>query len=331
MIINETLGLLLAILGGFTTGTFAIFLKYMSPLKWENFWGLYVFVSLILAPVIFASFVIPDFFRILSIIPFNLMLVPMIFGAIWGIGNILFGLSLVRIGLALTYTIVLGLVILIGTVLPIFINNTQVSQHSVVFLVLGLPITLLGVILSGYAGIVRDGLEKLDASLKLGILIAILSGITSSMLNIGFVSAREITKIIQAEGISATNASSLIWVIVLFSGFLVNIGYVIYLLIRKKTMILYRKITLKIILAVFIAGVFWYSGTALFGFAANMLGSLGPSVGWAIFISLSVVVSNMWSIKFGEWKKSSKALNIQIKSLVLIVLGVISIAISALK
>lgn len=328
---NEILGFILVLVAGFALGTFAIFLRYMSPLKWENFWGLYVIVSLILGPIIFAFLLIPNFFQILPLVPINLLVVPMLFGAIWGVGNVLFGMSVVRIGLALTYTIILGLVTLIGTVLPIFINHTYISVQAQYFLALGLMIIMLGIILSGYAGVLRSGLGRLNKSLAVGFTIAIISGITSSTLNVGFVSGAGIAKIVHDEGISLANASSLIWVVVLFSGFLVNIGYVLYLLVKNKTASLYKKMTTKILLAVIAAGTLWYVSFALFGLSANMLGNLGPSVGWAMLISLSIVISNVWSIKFGEWKNSGKALNMQLKSLGLIIIGIVSIAISVLK
>lgn len=332
MMVNSLIfGFLLILIAGFTQGTFAIFLKYMHPLKWENFWGLYVIVSLILGPVIVASFLIPNLFHIISLIPISFMVIPMVFGAIWGIGSLLFGISLVRIGLALTYTIVLGLVTVIGAVLPILINHTQMSVQSLTFLVLGLIIILSGTVLSGYAGVLKDGLGKLNKSFKIGILLAVISGITSSMLNVGFVSAGSIVKVAQQHGISVANTSSLIWVIILFGGFLVNIGYVLYLLIKNKTIGLYKKINLKILLAAIVAGVFWYVSFALFGFAANILGNLGSSVGWAMLISLSIVISNIWGITFGEWKGSPNALKTQIRSIGLIIIGTISIAISAIK
>lgn len=328
---NEILGFILVLIAGLSQGTFAIFFKYTSPLKWENFWGLYAIVALILGPVIFAFLLIPNFFRILPLVPVQLLFVPMLFGAIWGVGSVLFGISLIRIGLALTYTIVLGLVTIIGTVLPIFINNIHINVQAQYFLISGLIITLLGIILSGYAGVLRDGLGKFNKSLMVGFLVAVVSGIASSMLNVAFVSGGGIAKIAHTQGVSLANASSLIWVVVLFSGFLVNIGYVLYLLVKNKTVPLYKKMTLKILLAIIAAGILWYMGFALFGLSANMLGKLGPSVGWAILISLSIVISNVWSIKFGEWKNSDKALNIQLKSLGLIIIGIVSIAISVLQ
>ena len=68
----------------------------------------------------------------------------------------------------------------------------------------------------------------------------------------------------------------------------------------------------------------------LVGIAANKLGSLGPSIGWAMLLSLSIVISTVWGIKFGEWKNSKVAFKYQLNALTVIVFGVIMIALSGL-
>ncbi|MDO8618483.1 MAG: L-rhamnose/proton symporter RhaT [Candidatus Daviesbacteria bacterium] len=328
---NEFTGFLLVLIAGFTQGTVGALLRYTKPLRWENFWGIYVFLAFVVGPVMFAKLLIPNFDQLIFSIPPEYLYLPLLFGAIWGLGNVLFGISLVRIGLSLTSSIIIGLVVLLGSILPIFINHVVLTPSSLIFLIAGLVIVITGVGLSGYSGMLRDKGQNVGKGIVSGIIIAILGGIFSSMLNVGFVTGKNIALLAEESGVSNDNSSLLIWVVAIFAGFLVNIVYVIYLLFKNKSLNVYKKITWGNILTISAAAIFWYASFALFGIAAGKLGKLGPSVGWAMLLSLSIIISNLWGIKFGEWKNSKVALGFQLKSLGLIILGIVLIAISALS
>lgn len=329
---NETVfGLFIVIVSGFLQGSFALFLRYMKPLKWENFWGIYSLIALFLGPVLLAIVLVPNFSDALFSIPPTDFPLPILFGALWGIGSILFGLSVIRLGLSLTYTIILGLTTAIGTILPLFITRAPLKEQTLLLLVLGLLFVMSGIILSGYSGILRDKKQNISTKDMLGgLTLALISGIFSPMLNVGFITGKPIALVAQNYGASVSNSTALVWVIVLFAGFLMNISYVTYLLFKNNSVNLFKKINSKILLAVSASGIFWFASFALFGIASVKIGKLGPSIGWAILISLSIVVSNIWGIKFGEWKNSKSALPYQIKSILLIVIGVGLIAASAL-
>jgi L-rhamnose-H+ transport protein len=303
----------------------------MKPLKWENYWSIYCLVALILSPVFAAWILVPKFLPAILSIPVGSLYLPLLFGALWGTGSILFGLSLVNLGLSLTYSIILSLTTIIGSIIPLFLNHVVLSKGSLSLLIFGLIFVLFGMALSSYSGKIRGGEQKATKSkFMLGLFLAVLSGVFSPMINIGLVTSKGIAQAAENFGASSANSSFLIWVVLLFSGFLVNISYTIYLLVKNKSMSLFGKINPKILLAGLASGTFWFAGFGLFGIASVNIGKLGPSVGWAILISLTIVVSNVWGIKSGEWKNSKKALNYQLKSIALIVLGVALIATSAL-
>lgn len=328
---DSLFGLLLILSASILQGTFALFLRFAKPLAWENFWVIYSIVGVLLSPIILAAIVVPNFNQaLLYSLTNNNLLLPLLFGGLWGIGSILFGLSATRIGLSLTYTIILGLTTLIGSILPLFINGTVPQGRVLLFLVLGLTFMLFGIILSGYSGYIRDKNSKIvEKSIIIGLTLAVISGVFSPLLNIAFVTGKGITQTAQDFGASSTNATALTWVIALFTGFLVNIIYAIFLLFRNKTAHLYLKINFRILLAAIAAGIFWYGSVALFGLASVKLGNLGPSIGWAMFISASIVISNLWAVKLGEWKSSKKAFSYQIVATTLIVIGIATIAISS--
>ncbi len=330
---NIPLGLLTVFLASLLQGTFALFLKYAKPLKWENFWLIYSITGVFLAPLLFALMVIPNFFQVLNAaITQTNLIPPLFFGALWGIGSVLFGISASRIGLSLTYTIILGLTTFLGTILPLFINRTLPAKNPLIFLIIGLIFILAGIITSGYSGYLRNkSSQVVKGGIILGLFLAFISGLFSPLLNIAFITAKNIAVIAQNFGASPANSTAITWVIILSGGFVVNSLYAIYLLAKNDSLTLYRKINFKILLASAAAGVFWYGSVALYGLATVKLGKLGASVGWGIFISLSIVISNLWAVKNGEWQGSKKAFSYQIKSIALIIIGIAAIAASTLS
>lgn len=328
---NQTeLAFFLIIIAGLFQGTFGIFIKNIAPLKWENFWIIFSFFAYLLGPFLFAYFQIQNLFPILFSLPLDSLYLPFLFGMIWGIGAVMFGLCVVKIGVSLTYSIILGLVTMLGSILPIFINHITFTPQALTFLIIGLVIIISGVVLSGFAGILKDRILNPKQNIALdGIILAVISGIVSSFLNVGFILGKDVSLHAQTFGISETNSSSLIWLVVLFGGFITNFGYALLLIFKNKTLKVYQKLTVKMFFPIFISAVFWYATFALFGIGSTRLGKLGPSVGWAMLIALSIVVSNVWGIKFKEWKGVKKALKIQLGALGLTIVGVVFVTLSA--
>lgn len=44
-----------------------------------------------------------------------------------------------------------------------------------------------------------------------------------------------------------------------------------------------------------------------YGLGASKLGQLGPVIGWPIFVGLSLLFSNIWAIRTGEWENVNEA------------------------
>ena len=105
----------------------------MAPLKWESWWLVYAVVAMLLFPLIWALIAVPGLFGIASA-PANALLLSALFGFLWGIGGILFGVSIPYIGMSLTYGIVMGLASSVGSLIPLFRiedgPRTQLSHGS---------------------------------------------------------------------------------------------------------------------------------------------------------------------------------------------------------
>jgi multidrug transporter EmrE-like cation transporter len=62
-------------------------------------------------------------------LPASVFVAPLAFGAGWGIAQVLFGLSIARLGMALGYAIIVGLGALLGTLVPLFVKNSRGRRH----------------------------------------------------------------------------------------------------------------------------------------------------------------------------------------------------------
>jgi L-rhamnose-H+ transport protein len=82
---------------------------------------------------------------------------PILFGAGWGIAQVLFWISIQRLGLTLAYAIVVGLGTLLGTLVPLFVQHrAQVGRTLLNQVLAGIVMMLVGIALSAWVGQIRE-------------------------------------------------------------------------------------------------------------------------------------------------------------------------------
>ena len=304
---------LLLIFASFFQGTFGLGMKYMNPMSWESWWVIHVLVAMILFPMIWAYIVIPDLFDIIASSPKDAIYSAMLYGFLWGIGGIMFGVSVPYIGLSLTMGIVMGLAGSAGSLIPLFQIENATSQPSFPYIIGGLIISLIGVAITAKAGIDRDKLIHSSSKSKnilKGLLIAVTCGLLSSLLNVGFANAAPIAEKAQEFGVITRNSSLAAWVVVLWGAFIMNFSYAVLLLFKNNS---WSTFSLKNSLNAYkwslIAGFCWFAALGVYGQGAALLGEIGPVIGWPILLGLSLIISNYWAYNAGEWDNAQKPFN----------------------
>lgn len=147
---------LLVIFASIFQGSFGVGMKYIAPLKWEAWWLVHVTVAMILFPLTWALIVVPGLFEIISSAPPTAISLAILFGFLWGIGGILFGVSIPHIGISLTYGIVMGLASSVGSLIPLFQIEGSASSPAFPYINAGVLVMLVGVAITAVAGIQRD-------------------------------------------------------------------------------------------------------------------------------------------------------------------------------
>ena len=303
--------LVLVLFASIFQGSFGLGMKFMAPLKWEAWWLVHATVAMLILPIVWALLVVPDLFGVIASAPNEALLIGALFGFLWGIGGIMFGKSIPYIGISLTYGIVMGVCSVVGSLIPFFQIENAVNLPAFPYVMAGVVVMIIGVAITAYAGIQRDKISNKEGgaaiNLKVGLVIALLSGILSALLNVGFVSAQPVGKVAEAAGAIARNSSLAIWVVVLAGAYLMNAGYAIVLLFKNKSWSSFSVPKSGKAYAWSIgAAMLWFGALGVYGQGATLMGDMGPVIGWPILLGVSLIVSNVWAYLNKEWKNASK-------------------------
>lgn len=327
---NDWLGFSMIVLGGVMQGTYFLGLKYVKPWKWENIWGLFALVALIILPIGLAVTTVPSVGQIFAHAPGSAVSLVFLYGSGWGIGAVLSGLGVARMGLAMGVSVLIGVTAAIGTFVPLVANNPEmVFTQKGLFVILAVLTLLLGVGFVAVAGKKRDASlaggpnSVQQGSFGVGLAICIFSGIFSSMLNLAFAFSQPLVKAGLGTGASEFGALNAVWMVALAGGFLANGIYTGYLLTRNKSWACFTLPgTGRFWLYGLIMGVLWTGGIVLYGRGAASMGEVGAVIGWPLFMATMILASTIWGFLTGEWEGSSK----QAKQYMLVGLIVLMIA-----
>lgn len=311
-------GIMLLLLAGFAQGSFGMGMKNQKPLSWEAFWLVYSIAAMLIIPVIWGLVASGSFFDAIFATDFSTLSTSMLLGFLWGIGGILFGVSVNFVGVSITNGVVMGLAGGLGAIIPLFGIEGATSQPSFPYVIIGVLIMLVGVAMSAYSGILRDkeqgasqeGGNRNKKLLVKGMIIVTISGIFSALLNVGFEEATPVVANAKALGMSEAAAAIPSRAVVVFGGLIMNLGYAVYLLCKNKTWSDFRnlnKAKVRSIAWAKVTGILWFLPLGLSGIVAASMGELGNVITWPVMLALSLVFGNIWGYVSGEWKGTKKS------------------------
>jgi L-rhamnose-H+ transport protein len=313
------LGLLLGLFSGVMTGSFSLPMKKTTRWSWEATWLIWSICSLLIIPWMIAFITVPDVLDIFGDAKLTDIILVFIFGLCWGLGAVFFGQSIAMIGISLAFALCIGLATALGSLIPM-LKDPQVFQTAAgMWSTAGIFVMILGVAVCAFAGhykekklqptgqssepVSEDSRARYGSRMMLGLILAILGGIFSSMLNFAFNFSGSIKDASLSLGASETSASDPVWALTLLGGLTTNVIYCSALLCRNKTWSDYRKDnTLSHWFLAALMGAIWMPSIALYGRAAVMMGDLGGSAGWGLYMGIVIVISNFWGFVTGEWR-----------------------------
>ena len=324
-----TYGIAGVLAGGILNGSFVAPMKKTQVWKWENTWLVYSVSGLLIIPWIAALATVPGLGEVLAGAPSAVVWRVLLFGFGWGVGSVLFGLGVARMGLAVGYGLILGLIAPIGTFLPmVILHPGQLQTRRGHSLVIGTVIVLVGIVLCAAAGRIRERGSRQAQGFAVGLLICILSGIFSPMLNFSLAFGEDLPRRALEAGASRDAATNAVWCLCLTAGLIANAGYCLLLLKRNRTWGLFGTGGASPWLWASLMGLLCFGSFIVYGAGANALGPLGTVVGWPLFMSMSLIASNCLGWISGEWRGApGRALAFAAAGIAVLILAITVIAV----
>ena len=337
----ETLfGLLIIALGAFCQSSCYVPINKIKDWSWESYWLVQGVFAWVVLPLLGAQLAVPTGHSLVNLFAsapaFNLW-VTVLFGALWGIGGLTFGLSMRYLGVALGQSVALGTCAALGTVMgPILLNIFFPELHALESLtwsvIIGVCATLVGIAIIGVAGGMKAATlsdeEKRaavrDFNFPKGMAIALLAGFMSGCFNVGLTFGRDIHFGDLTDPMFRSLPATLL---VTLGGFCTNAIYCLWENHRNHTWSDYAKTSVwgNNILFCLLAGGLWYSqffGLSL-GRSFFQQGGTMDTLAFCILMALNVVFSNLWGIILKEWKGCSA------KTIVVLIVGIMILIFSS--
>ncbi|MFY0598367.1 MAG: hypothetical protein JXR03_01765 [Cyclobacteriaceae bacterium] len=337
------IGIIYAFVSALLLGVYALPSKYSKKFAWENTWGGFFFFGMIVIPLITTFLLVDDLSGIYSQIPTWIFFAMFGMSFCWGIGNIMWGFSISSIGMSLAFSLFLGVITSIDTVLPLIL--VPEGQTSVIgtpvgnVMLFGIFIIVSGIALNGYAGVLRDrsksddqGKPKDARTMKTGILLCVFGAICAAGFNLSYHVGNNIGKIGDVAQLEFGNEPWIARLAVLLPIFmgaaLSTMTYFTVTLTKRKTWGNYvGKGALGGLIAVLAMALFHDAALVIYGLGAFNLGELGTSVGFAILETGAIMVASFSGIITNEWKGASrKSIVVLAISLAVLIGGVMVIA-----
>ena len=348
-------GVIYHFIGGFASGSFYIPYKKIKGWHWESYWIVGGLFSWLIVPPLAAFLTIPGFADIIKQADGATLGITYLYGLLWGIGGLTYGLGVRYLGVSLGSSIILGLCMVFGALIPSvyydFYPATGKDTFSVMtgsgwgqIVLAGLVVCILGIIICGKAGMMKEkqlsaaatdphGVHmKTEYKFALGMFVSIVSGVLSACFNFGLEAGKPLA-LVANEAWKVANPgegeflfrNNVVYVVVLWGGLTTNFIWCMILNARNKTFGDYtnKKAPLKSnYLFAALAGTTWFLQFFFYGMGESKLGN-GPS-SWILHMAFIILVANMWGLVLKEWKGVNK------KTITTIIVGIITIILSVL-
>ena len=327
---NIALGLIIIAIGAFCQSSCYVPINKIKNWSWESYWIVQGVFAWLLLPLLGAMLAIPAGHSMIELFSHDMhaTIMTMLYGVLWGIGGLTFGLSMRYLGVALGQSIALGTCAGLGTILaPLFTGHASDLTTSVI---VGVVVTLVGIAIIGIAGSMKSASlsdeEKREAvkefNFTKGITVALLAGFMSACFNIGLAQGADL----HFEGVNPMFISLPVTFLVTLGGFITNAIYCFYQNQKNHTWNDYGKsdVWVNNVLFCLLAGGLWYS--QFFGLSLGkgfLTGS--PALltfAFCILMALNVVFSNVWGIILKEWKGCSS------NTIVVLITGILILVVS---
>jgi len=301
------------LIGAASAASFYAPIEKVKKWSWETTWAVAGFFSWILLPIGVSLFLLPDFHGFYASMGLSLLLKVALFGAMWGIGNVSYGLTMRHLGMSLGIGVAIGVTLVVGTLIPPLLHGQAAmlfTTRSGQFTMAGVLVALIGVATVSYAGHQKEiqlSGEVREFNLKLGLLLAVLCGIFSSGMSFAIDAARPMEAAALHLGVNPLYAALPSYVIIMGGGAVVNLSYCFIRLAALKRLSLRADLALpggmlaRNGLLAATGGIMWYLQFFFYAWGAANVPAHLAYVNWMLHMSMYVLCGGLVGLALGEW------------------------------
>jgi L-rhamnose-H+ transport protein len=281
--------------------------------SWETTWAVAGFFSWILLPVSVSFLLLPDFHAFYASIDAAVLLKVALFGAMWGIGNVSYGLTMRHLGISLGVGVAIGVTLMVGTLMPPILHGQAAAlftTRSGLFTMAGVLVALMGVAIVSFAGHQKEvqlSGELREFNLKLGLLLAALCGIFSSGMAFAIDAAEPMKAAALRLGVNPLYAALPSYVFIMGGGAVINLSYCFVRLAALKRLSLQADLShpggtlLRNGSLAAAGGIMWYLQFFFYAWGQANIPQRLSYVNWMLHMSGYVLFAGLVGLALGEW------------------------------
>lgn len=327
---NPFLGVILHSVGGLMSAVFCLPFRYVRHWAWESYWLVGGVFSWVIVPWIVAAITVPDLLGVFRESPTSAVVWTFLFGALWGIGGLTFGLTVRYLGFALGTAMALGYCAAFGTLITPWYEGklpTIIGSPAGKGVLVGIGICLIGIIIIGMAGHRKE--KEFSAASNQGsfgatnfwkgLVVATICGIMSACFAFALGAGKPIGEIAKAHHTATLWLNMPKYIVLMAGGLATNLVWCIGLNLKNGTGGDYLRSTataegsetavpvprLTNYLFAAAAGTIWYFQFFFYGMGESMMGRFEFS-SWSLHMSSIIIFGTLVGITLSEWKGAGK-------------------------
>ncbi|HLY43382.1 MAG TPA: L-rhamnose/proton symporter RhaT [Terracidiphilus sp.] len=303
------------VVGAGMAASFYAPIEKVKKWSWETTWALAGVFSWILLPIGVSLFLLPDFRGFYASMGPHLLLKVALFGAMWGVGNVSYGLTMRHLGMSLGIGVAIGVTLIVGTLVPPLMHGQGAmlfTTKSGLLTMAGVIVALIGVAIVSYAGHQKERQlqgEIQEFNLSLGLGLAVMCGIFSSGMSFAIDAAKPMEAAALHLGVNPLYAALPSYVFIMGGGAVINMAYCFFRLATVEKLSLRsdlaqpRPTLIRNAALASTGGIMWYLQFFFYAWGASNIPQRLSYVNWMLHMSIYVLCGGLVGLALGEWSE----------------------------
>ncbi|KAJ9433055.1 MULTISPECIES: L-rhamnose/proton symporter RhaT [Pantoea] len=311
-------GIFWHLVGAASAACFYAPFKQVKKWSWETMWSVGGIMSWLILPWAVSAVLLPNFWAYYGSFSFSQLMPVFLFGAMWGIGNINYGLTMRYLGMSMGIGIAIGITLVVGTLMTPLLQGRFVELFNSTggrMTLLGVFVALIGVAIVSRAGLLKEralGINAEEFNLKKGLILAVMCGIFSAGMSFAMDAAKPMHEAAANLGINPLYVALPSYVVIMGGGALVNLAYCFIRLAVKTDLSVRRDFSVakpmllaNIAFAV-LGGTMWYLQFFFYAWGHAKIPAQYDFVSWMLHMSLYVLCGGLVGLVLKEWKSAGQ-------------------------